>query len=80
MRIARVETRRYEIPLAPPFAAAWDPVPRDRLLETITIVHSDDGLCGYASGAWSGVRDAQASSCGTGFTPVIRLRVGHGRD
>ena len=51
MRIARIETRRYEIPLDPPFAAAWDPVPRDRLLETITIVHSDDGLCGYASGA-----------------------------
>src|SRR5205814_7571921 len=29
----------------------WDPVPRDRIEETITIVHAGDGLSGYASGA-----------------------------
>jgi L-alanine-DL-glutamate epimerase-like enolase superfamily enzyme len=51
VRITRIETRRYLVPLDPPFLAAWDPVPRDRLDETLTIVHSDDGLCGFASGA-----------------------------
>ena len=51
MRITAVEARRYLVPLAPPFLAAWDPVPRDRLEETLTIVHSDEGLCGFASGA-----------------------------
>jgi D-galactarolactone cycloisomerase len=51
MRIERIETRRYEVPLEPPFRAAWDPVPRDRLRETIVLVHSDDGNVGVASGA-----------------------------
>jgi D-galactarolactone cycloisomerase len=51
LRIERVETRSYVVPLDPPFVAAWDPVPRDRLEETLTIVHSDQGPCGYASGA-----------------------------
>jgi L-alanine-DL-glutamate epimerase-like enolase superfamily enzyme len=51
MRITAVEARHYVVPLDPPFLAAWDPVPRDKLEETLTIVHSDDGLCGFASGA-----------------------------
>jgi L-alanine-DL-glutamate epimerase-like enolase superfamily enzyme len=49
--ITAIETRRYLVPLDPPFTAAWDPVPRDRLDETLTIVHSDEGVCGFASGA-----------------------------
>jgi D-galactarolactone cycloisomerase len=51
VRISRIETRTYRVPLDPPFHASWDPVPRERLEETITIVHGDDGLCGFASGA-----------------------------
>jgi L-alanine-DL-glutamate epimerase-like enolase superfamily enzyme len=51
VRITDIEARRYVVPLDPPFMAAWDPVPRDRLHETLTIVHSDDGLSGVASGA-----------------------------
>jgi D-galactarolactone cycloisomerase len=51
VRIARIETRSYVVPLDPPFDAAWDPAPRDRLAETITIVHADDGTYGVASGA-----------------------------
>lgn len=51
MRIERIETRSYVVPLDPPFVAAWDPVPRDRIEETVTIVRADDGLSGYASGA-----------------------------
>jgi len=50
MRIAAIETRRYRYPLDPPFAAAWDPVPREHQDATLVIVRSDDGQEGYASG------------------------------
>jgi L-alanine-DL-glutamate epimerase-like enolase superfamily enzyme len=50
MRIARVETRRYAFPLDPPFRAAWDPVPRQRVEATLVGVHTDEGLTGWASG------------------------------
>ena len=50
MRIAAVETRRYVFPLEPPFAAGWDPVPRERVEATLVVVRSDDGLEGFASG------------------------------
>lgn len=51
MKITRLETRRYRIPLDPPFAAAWDPVPRRSFGETIVMVETDEGLTGYAGGA-----------------------------
>ena len=51
MKIERIEVRRYEFALDPPFRAAWDPVPRDRLRETVVLVHADDGSFGMASGA-----------------------------
>jgi D-galactarolactone cycloisomerase len=50
-RIAAVEVRRYGVDLDPPFHAAWDPVPRARIEESLVIVRSEDGLAGYASGA-----------------------------
>jgi D-galactarolactone cycloisomerase len=50
MRIASIETRSYRYPLDPPFTAAWDPEPRTHQEATITIVRSDDGVEGYASG------------------------------
>jgi D-galactarolactone cycloisomerase len=50
MRIASIEVRRYAVTLDPPFRAAWDPVPRARIEASLVIVHSDDGLAGYASG------------------------------
>jgi D-galactarolactone cycloisomerase len=50
LRIAAVEVRRYAFELDPPFAAAWDPLPRGRLESSIVVVRSDDGLEGYASG------------------------------
>jgi D-galactarolactone cycloisomerase len=50
MRIAAIEARRYRYPLDPPFAAAWDPVPREYQDATLVIVRSDDGVEGYASG------------------------------
>ena len=50
MRIASLETRRYARALDPPFAAAWDPVPRERVEATLVIVRDDDGHAGYASG------------------------------
>ena len=50
MRIAGIEVRRYRFPLDPPFRAAWDPVPRTSLDASLVILHSEDGLAGYASG------------------------------
>jgi L-alanine-DL-glutamate epimerase-like enolase superfamily enzyme len=51
MKITKMEARRYSLPLDPPFAASWDPVPRRRFEETILIVSTDEGLVGYAGGA-----------------------------
>src|SRR5688572_7253107 len=42
-RIAAVEVRRYGVALEPPFAAAWDPVPRARSEVAVVIVRADDG-------------------------------------
>jgi L-alanine-DL-glutamate epimerase-like enolase superfamily enzyme len=50
VKIASVETRVYRCLLDPPFAAAWDPVPRTYQDATVVIVRSDDGLEGCASG------------------------------
>jgi D-galactarolactone cycloisomerase len=50
VRIAAVEVRRYAVALDPPFEAAWDPVARTRSEGSLVIVHSDDGLAGYAGG------------------------------
>ena len=50
MRISGIELRRYAFPLDPPFRAAWDPIPRTAAEASLVIVHSDDGLSGYASG------------------------------
>lgn len=50
MRISGIETRRYTFPLDPPFKPAWDPVPRTRQDACLVIVHTDEGLSGYASG------------------------------
>jgi D-galactarolactone cycloisomerase len=48
--ITGVEVRRYAVALDPPFHAAWDPVPRATAAATLVIVHSEDGVAGYASG------------------------------
>src|SRR2546421_2386570 len=50
MRISAIETRRYVFPLDPPFNAAWDPEHRTRQDATLVIVHTDEGLQGFASG------------------------------
>lgn len=50
MRVSAVETREYSIPFDPPFVAAWDPVPRATQEATLVIVHTDEGVSGYASG------------------------------
>lgn len=50
MRISAVETREYAIPFDPPFTAAWDPAPRTAQEATLVIVHTDEGVSGFASG------------------------------
>jgi L-alanine-DL-glutamate epimerase-like enolase superfamily enzyme len=50
VKITGIETRQYACPLDPPFRAAWDPVPRERVEATLVAVQTDEGLTGYASG------------------------------
>jgi L-alanine-DL-glutamate epimerase-like enolase superfamily enzyme len=51
MRITGIETRTYRFPLDPPFSAAWDPVPRTSVEDTLVLVHTDEGITGVAGGA-----------------------------
>jgi D-galactarolactone cycloisomerase len=50
VQITGIETRTYRYPLEPPFAAAWDPVPRAAQEATLVLVSTDDGITGLASG------------------------------
>ena len=50
MVITAIRLRRIAHELDPPFAAAWDPVPRRRFEATIVFVETDEGLTGIASG------------------------------
>jgi len=50
MRITAIRTDRLRIPLDPPFAAAWDPIPRTSFAVTIVRVETDEGVVGVGSG------------------------------
>jgi L-alanine-DL-glutamate epimerase-like enolase superfamily enzyme len=50
VKITRIELVRLELPLDPPFPAAWDPVPRRRFPATLVLVDTDDGVRGVGSG------------------------------
>ena len=50
MKISRIELVHLELPLDPPFPAAWDPVPRRRYAATLVFVDTDEGLRGVGSG------------------------------
>jgi D-galactarolactone cycloisomerase len=50
VKITRIELTRLVLPLEPPFAAAWDPVPRTRFAATIVRVVTDAGVVGVGSG------------------------------
>lgn len=50
MRIERITVDRCELPLDPPFAAAWDPVPRRTAPATVVRITTDDGLVGVGGG------------------------------
>src|SRR5947209_17434445 len=50
MKITAIHTQRLELPLDPPFLAAWDPMPRRSFEATIVRVETDEGVCGIGSG------------------------------
>jgi len=50
MRISGIRCERLVLPLDPPFAAAWDPVPRRSFAATIVRVETDEGVVGIGSG------------------------------
>jgi D-galactarolactone cycloisomerase len=50
VRISAIRLQRLSVPLAPPFPAAWDPVPRAAFPVTIVRVETDEGVVGIGSG------------------------------
>ncbi|MGN6795652.1 MAG: mandelate racemase/muconate lactonizing enzyme family protein [Streptosporangiaceae bacterium] len=50
MKITAIGLDRLRLPLDPPFASAWDPVPRRHFDATLVRVHTDEGITGYGSG------------------------------
>ncbi len=50
VKITAVRLDHLRLPLDPPFAAAWDPVPRDRFDATVVSVDTDEGITGIGSG------------------------------
>lgn len=50
MKITAIRRRRVARELDPPFAAAWDPVPRRRFEATLVLIETDEGLTGIGSG------------------------------
>jgi D-galactarolactone cycloisomerase len=50
MRITAIRCRRLNVPLDPPFPAAWDPVPRTQFAVTLLRVETDEGVVGIGSG------------------------------
>jgi D-galactarolactone cycloisomerase len=50
VRITEIRLQRLAYPLDPPFAAAWDPIPRRALETTLVLVSTDEGLTGIGSG------------------------------
>lgn len=50
MKITAIRLERLRLDLDPPFAAAWDPVPRRHFEATIVHVETDEGITGIGSG------------------------------
>src|SRR5262245_62340069 len=50
VKITRIRLDRLNVPLDPPFPAAWDPVPRTSFAVTVVRVETDEGLVGIGSG------------------------------
>lgn len=50
MRISAIEARHYRFPFDSPVSVAWDPRPRTHQDATLVVVHTDDGISGYAGG------------------------------
>ncbi len=65
MNITAIRLRRLHLPLDPPFAAAWDPIPRRSFGATLVAVETDEGITGFGSG------DTM-----DGFEPFIDLFLG----
>ena len=50
MKITAIRLDRMRLPLDPPFAAAWDPLPRRHFDATLVRVETDEGITGFGSG------------------------------
>jgi len=50
VKITAIRLDRMRLPLDPPFAAAWDPLPRRHFDATLVRVETDEGITGFGSG------------------------------
>lgn len=50
MKITGIRIKQYELPLEPPFSAAWDPIPRRLFATTLVFIDTDQGITGIGSG------------------------------
>ncbi|TIH35282.1 mandelate racemase/muconate lactonizing enzyme family protein [Subtercola vilae] len=50
MKITDIRLTRLNLPLTPPFNAAWDPQPRRNFAATLVEVHTEEGVTGVGSG------------------------------
>jgi D-galactarolactone cycloisomerase len=50
VKITAIRLDRMRLPLDPPFAAAWDPLPRRHVDATLVRVETDEGITGFGSG------------------------------
>ncbi len=50
MKITAIRLTRMNLPLDPPFFAAWDPTPRTNFAATLVEVETDSGIVGVGSG------------------------------
>ncbi|HWC78813.1 MAG TPA: mandelate racemase/muconate lactonizing enzyme family protein [Pseudonocardiaceae bacterium] len=72
MKIIDITLDRLRLPLNPPFAAAWDPVPRRHFDATIVRVHTDEGIVGVGSGdTMAGFEDYKPLFVGTDPLDIV---------
>ncbi len=73
MKITDIRIQRLRKPLAPPFNAAWDPIPRRSFTATLVFVDTDEGITGVGSGdTMHGFEDFKHFFIGQDPLPILR--------
>ncbi len=70
MHITGFRIIELDVPVDPPFPAAWDPEPRRLVRQTLLLVETDEGLAGVSGGDLSGVEPLVRHFVGTDPTEL----------